>query len=540
VAPALARETYLEALSAALIAGRLADGGGLFEAGQAVRLACPPPEPGRPEDLLLDGLAVLVTDGYASAVPLLIRALAAFGRPDLPAADGLRWSWLAGHAAGLTWDFDSWDSFSARFVELGHETGALTVLPVALSTRAGARLFAGDLAAATSLGWQEAAVAQVTGSRIAPYAALGLAAFQGKESDASRLIESGTADVLRRGEGAGLSFIQWAAALLYNGLGRFQEALNWARQASNDSRAQRFTGWALTELIEAAVRAGDRDQGLGALRRLSEGTQASATDWGLGIEARSRALLSGGETAERLYREVIDRLGHTPLRPDLARGHLLYGEWLSRLQRRPDAREQLRRAHAVFTDCGMAGFAERARAELQANGKRMLQQDPQTPPALTEQEMRIARLAAGGATNAEIAARLFISASTVDYHLRKVFRKLGVRSRRQLARRMSRTDAAELLLPALPAIAGTRSRWPSPVCHLFRFLQRKVHFSPQVQHSLGPIRPEQFRLYYCRQAIQELFLIFIEDNVIIDPRPHHLISAYLEPLVDVGVLRPCR
>ena len=315
VAPALARETYLEALSAALIAGRLADGEGLLDAGPAVRLACPPPEPGRPTDLLLDGLALLITDGYAPAVPLLTRALSAFGSPDLPVTDGLRWLWLAGHAAGLMWDFRSWDSISARFVQLGRETGTLTVLPVALSTRAGARLFAGDLAAAASLGWEEAAVAQATGSKIAPYASLGLAAFQGQESDAFRLIKSGTEDVLRRGEGAGLSFIQWAAALLHNGLGRYQEALDWARQASDDSRAQRFAGWALAELVEAAAGVGDRDQAFGALQRLREGTRASATDWALGIEARSLALLSNGETAERLYREAIDRLGRTPAAP---------------------------------------------------------------------------------------------------------------------------------------------------------------------------------------------------------------------------------
>jgi DNA-binding CsgD family transcriptional regulator len=441
-APAVARKTYLEALSAALIAGRLSDGG-LLEAGRAVRAAGPAPEPAGPADLLLDGLGLLITDGYPAAVPLLTRAMNAFLSPALPTADGLHWFWIAGHAAGLIWDFGSWNSVSARFVQLGHETGALGLLPVALNTHAGARLLAGDLAAAASLSGQEAAVEQVTGSQIAPYASLGLAVFQGSESDALRLIESGTADVLHRGEGAGLSFIQWAAALLHNGLGRHQEALNWARRAADDSRAQRFTGWALVELIEAAARVGDRDEGLGALRRLSEGTRASATDWALGVEARSRALLSRGEAAERLYLEAIERLGRTPLRPDLARAHLLYGEWLGQLTRRPDAREQLRRAHALFSGCGMTGFAERARAELQASGERVLQHDPQAPPTLTEQETLIARLAAGGATNAEIAARLFISASTVDYHLRKVFRKLGVTSRRQLARRMLLTGRPE-------------------------------------------------------------------------------------------------
>jgi len=442
-APALAREAYLEALSAALIAGRLADGG-LLQAGRAVRTARPTPAPAGPADLLLDGLGLLVTDGYPAAVPLLTRSVSAFGGPGPLTAQGLPWFWMAGHAAGLIWDFGGWNTLSARFAQLAHETGAVTFLPVALSTHAGARLFAGDLAAAASLGGQEAAVAQATGSQIAPYASLGLAVFQGREGDALSLIESGTADVLRRGEGAGLTFIQWAAALLYNGLGRPQQALPWARRAADDSPAQRFTGWALAELVEAAARAGDRDEGLGALGRLSEGTRASATDWGLGIEARSRALLSRGEDAERRYREAIERLGRTPLRPDLARAHQLYGEWLGRQSRRPQAREQLRRAYALFAECGMTGFAERARSELQASGERVPIPDPQAPPALTEQETQIARLAAGGATNAEIAARLFISASTVDYHLRKVFRKLSVTSRRQLARRMLRTGALEL------------------------------------------------------------------------------------------------
>jgi DNA-binding CsgD family transcriptional regulator len=306
------------------------------------------------------------------------------------------------------------------------------VLPVALNTRAGACLFAGDLDLAASLSAEDAAVTQATGSRIAPYAALGLAAFQGREADAARLIESGTADVLGRGEGTGLTFIQWAAALLNNGLGRYAEALDWAARASEDSPAQRFTGWALAELVEAAARGGEPTTAAGALQRLSESTRPSATDWALGIEARSRALLSDGETAERLYQKAIERLGRTRLRPDLARSHLLYGEWLRRERRRLDAREQLRHAYGMFTEIGMEAFAERARIELQATGERARKRTPETRADLTPQEAQIARLAANGATNAEIAARLFISASTVDYHLRKVFRKLGVTSRRQL------------------------------------------------------------------------------------------------------------
>jgi DNA-binding CsgD family transcriptional regulator len=434
--PALASETYLEAFSAALLAGRLATGGGLRQTAEAARMAIPPPRPGHPPDLLLDGFARLITDGYPAGVSPLRQAVSAFRSPGLPAGDGLRWLWLAGHAAGLIWDYESWDELSGRFVQLGRETGTLTVLPVALSTRAGACLFAGELASAASLAGEEAAVSLVTGSRIAPYAALGLAAFQGREAEAAALIETGTADVLRRGEGVGLSFIQWAGAVLHNGLGHYQAALDWARQASADSPAQRFTGWALAELIEAAVRGGETGQGMDALTRLTAATQASGTDWALGIEARSRALLAGGQQAERLYLEAIERLSRTRLRPDLARARLLYGEWLRRERRRQDARGQLRRACQMFSDYGMEAFAQRARIELQATGERARKRTADTGRYLTPQEAQISRLAATGATNAEIAARLFISASTVDYHLRKVFRKLAVTSRRQLARHL--------------------------------------------------------------------------------------------------------
>jgi DNA-binding CsgD family transcriptional regulator len=391
------------------------------------------------KDLMLAAVARLITDGPASAAPLLRQAVSASVALDPSTADGARWQWLAGHAAGLAWDYESWDAISARFVRLAHDTGTLTVLPVALNTRAGACLLAGDLAQAAVLAGEAAAATQATGIKIAPYAGLGLAAFQGREADALRLIETGTADVLDRGEGTGLTFIQWAAALLHNGLGRYPEALDWATRASEDSDAQRFSGWALAELIEAAARTGQRDAAAAALRRLSEDTRAAATDWGLGVEARARALLSDGETAECRYREAVERLRRTRLRPELARSHLVYGEWLRRERRRLDAREQLRRAHELFTDIGMEAFAERARVELEATGEHARRRTPRARADLTPQETQISRLAATGTTNAEIAARLFISASTVDYHLRKVFRKLGVTSRRQLASRLAQS-----------------------------------------------------------------------------------------------------
>ena len=432
--PGLARETYLEAVLAALLAGRLATGGGLLAAAQAARAAPSPPHPPRPPDLLLDGFALLITDGYAASAPLLKRAVSAFLSQDLPAQDGLRWLWLAGAAAGLLWDHEGWDTLSARLVQLGRDTGALNVLPMALSTRAGAYLFTGQLSQAASLGAEEAAVTEATGSRIAPYAALALAAFEGHESDATQLIHVGTKDVLHRGEGLGLSFIQWAAALLHNGLGHYREALDWAQQASDDTHAQRYKSWALAELVEAAARCGAPEHAADACQQLTESTRASGTDWALGIDACSRALLSDGQVAEDLYREAVSRLGRTRLRVSLARAHLLYGEWLRRERRRLDARAQLHYAHRMFTEFGMEGFAGRARVELEATGERARKRIAETLTNLTPQETQIARLAADGATNAEIAARLFISANTVDYHLRKTFRKLGVNSRSQLAR----------------------------------------------------------------------------------------------------------
>jgi DNA-binding CsgD family transcriptional regulator len=256
--------------------------------------------------------------------------------------------------------------------------------------------------------------------------------------------------VISRGEGTGLTFIQWAAALLYNGLGRYAEALDWAVRAAEDSTAQRFTCWALAELVEAAARADQRATAAAALRRLSEPAQAGATDWALGIEARSGALLDDGEAAERLYAEAVERLGRTGLRPDLARAHLLYGEWLRRERRRLDAREHLRQAHDLFAGIGMEAFAERARIELQATGERARKRGPEACVDLTPQEAQIARRAGDGATNAEIAARLFISASTVDYHLRKVFRKLGVTSRRQLSQLLLTSTAGPLATGARP------------------------------------------------------------------------------------------
>ena len=440
--PRLARETYLDALAAAISAGRLALGGGMREVAEAAR-AAPPPPPGPPRgpDLLLDGLALLVTEGYPAGAPVLRQAVSAFRRPDVSAEEGLRWLWLASRAAWMVWDYPSWDVLSDRQVTLASDAGALFALPLAFNMRAGVHVFAGEFTEAASMVAQAESVIEVTGSSLAPYGSLALAVFRGREAQAAQLIQTATDDVGRRGEGRALSLMDWADAVLCNSLGRYEEALAAAQRASEDSLAVQFTGWALVELVEAAVRSGVPERAAGALQRLCGIARACGTDWVLGAEARSRALVSDGAAAEILYREAIDRFGRTRLRVDLARARLLYGEWLRRQRRRRDARDQLGRAHEIFDSVGAAAFAERARTELRATGGHARQQTAETPDTLTAQEALIARLAGDGASNPEIAAQLFISPATVAYHLRKVFTKLGISSRNQLA-------------PALPARPG--------------------------------------------------------------------------------------
>ena len=428
-----AREIYLDALSAAVFASRLADRGGLQEVAEAVLAAKRPLHSSRAADLLLDGLALLITEGHAAGAPSLRAAVSAFRADSLPRDEGLRWLWVACQAAGLLWDYDAWDALSGRLVQLARDAGALSVLPIGLSTRGGVHLFAGERTAAASMMAAVEAIADVTG-RSAPYAALGVVVWRGREAEASELIETATAEVVCRGEGEGLTYIHWLTALLNNSLGRYEVALAAAERAAEDSRAVWFSTWGLVELIEAASRNLRDERAADALERLSETTAASGTDWALGIEARSRALLSEGDLAENHYRQAVELLGRTRVRVELARAHLLYGEWLRRERRRLDAREHLRRAHAMFTDFGMEAFAERARVELEATGAHARRRTVETRDELTPQEAQISRLVADGATNQEVAAQLFISASTVDYHLRKAFRKLGVRSRYELAR----------------------------------------------------------------------------------------------------------
>jgi DNA-binding CsgD family transcriptional regulator len=432
----LARATYLEALSAAMFAGRLSRlGSGVHEVARATMAAPRPSGLLRAPDLLLDGLATLFTEGYRPAVPILRQAESGFDA-DMSAAEQLHWLWLASISAVLLWDDVRWETLSERNVQLARETGALGELTHALGMRAHVHFFAGELATAASVVDEIRATAEATGGKLPPYAPVGLAAMRGREAETVGLIDGCREELMRRREGIGISVLDWAEAVLYNGLGRYGEACAAAVRVAEQPDDVNSSSWGMVELIEAAVRAGTPELAAEAYGRLLDMTQASATDWGLGIAARSRALLAGDAGAESLYREAIERLGRTRLRPELARARLLYGEWLRRQRRHTDARGELRIAHEMFNEFGMEAFAERTRRELQATGEHPRRRTPDTRDQLTPQERQIARLAAEGRTNREIAAQLSISPNTVDYHLRKTFRKLDVKWRTQLVHRL--------------------------------------------------------------------------------------------------------
>jgi DNA-binding CsgD family transcriptional regulator len=433
--PGLARETYLDAWQAALFAGHLAVGGDLEEVSRAVRVLPPPERPPRPADLLLDGLALLVTDGPAAAAPVLRQAISAFADPDVPVAERLRWSWMAQAASLPLWDGAGWRLIVPP-LQLARDVGELDQLPILLAIRAVAAAWRGDLTAATSLIAEADAAREATGARLVAYAAMVLAAFRGSQAEAVPLIEATLEQAVAVGQGAAVTWADWVTAILYNGLGRYAEALAAARQAAGH-RMVHLSMWALPELVEAAARTGNTGLAGEALDQLSDWTQAGGTDWGLGVEARCRALLSHGEQADRLYRQAIDRLGRTGMRPDLARAHLLYGEWLRRQRRRADAREQLRTARQMLDAIGMEAFAEQARRELLAAGGSAPRRAVTARAELTSQEAQIARLAADGLSNQEIGVRLFLSPRTVQYHLGKVFAKLDITSRAQLSRALS-------------------------------------------------------------------------------------------------------
>jgi len=429
----LARDTYLAALFASLVAGRLAQPGGhLLEIAKAAQTVAPAVDPPLPRDLLLDALARMITDGRAAAEPQLRRAVQEFRAEQVSADDMLDWGLLASGAAIMLWDFSSWAELSRRHLELVRASGALAPLSAALNAHRMLAVFGGDFEAAESLGIEESAVKEVTGAQKTSYGALLLAAYHGRSAEVSRLIAATASDAIARGEGLGLQHANWAAAVLHNGLGRYAEALSAARQAAEEDYAPFVRQGVLPELIEAAVKDGQRAVAAEGLRRLAT-TTIKGSDWASGMEARCRAMLSDGDEAEHWYTEAVECLSRTPLRTDLARARLLYGEWLNAEHRRADARHQLRSAYDLFAAIGADAFAERARSELLATGENVRKRDVDRHSELTAQEEQIARLARDGRTNPEIAAALFISSRTVEWHLRKVFTKLGITSRKGLA-----------------------------------------------------------------------------------------------------------
>jgi DNA-binding CsgD family transcriptional regulator len=428
-----ARDTYLDALVAAHFAGRLAHGTDLRVAAEVASRAPPPDSPPTASDLLLDGLATALSDGYTAGAPVLQQAVRAFRGPSVTVSEQLRWLWPAAHVAMALWDDESYEVLSARHIELGRQSGLLAVLPTALTTRVVASAFAGEFVVADRLITEMRVLTDAMDVPMPSYGPLFLSGWRGNEATLAELSRTAMEENTARGEGAGLAFADYAHAVLYNGLGRYDEAL--AAATSIDAfEAEGFVIYTagLVELIEAAARSGAPDRATGALQRLSDATAATGTDWGAGVRARSHALLSTKEAAEPQYRDAIERLARTRIRPQLARAHLVYGEWLRRQNRRVEARHQLRVAHEMLTGIGVTAFAERARRELIATGETVRRRNVETLTELTAQEAHIAELAVAGHTNLEIGARLFISTRTVEWHLRKVFTKLGVASRRDL------------------------------------------------------------------------------------------------------------
>jgi DNA-binding CsgD family transcriptional regulator len=432
--PGSAREAYLEAIGAAIFAGRLNGPVGPREVAAAAQRAPSGPEPPRATDLLLDGLATRFTEGYLAGVAPLRRALQAFERDAGDDADDVtRWLWLPWLVAGDLWDDEIWHELATRAVRLARDSGALIGLPLALGYRAVVDVHAGEFAAASELIDEADAITEATGNAPAKYSSLLLAAWSGVEAPALEYIDRGLENATGRGEGRGIGAVGYFSAVLFNGLGRYEAALASAQRACEYEDLGIF-GFCLVELVEAAARSGAHEDALAALRQLEERTSAAGTNWALGLQAWSRALLSDGQAAEASYTEAIERLGRSRITIHLARAHLVYGEWLRRENRRVDAREQLRSAHELFSHAGAEAFAERARRELRATGETARTRTHETRGVLTSQEAQIARLAQQGLSNPEIGAQLFISPRTVQYHLRKVFQKLEITSRNQLGR----------------------------------------------------------------------------------------------------------
>ncbi|TCO42336.1 regulatory LuxR family protein [Kribbella antiqua] len=434
----LARETYLMAWGAAIFAGQ---GEVIVQICDAVR-ALPPAEVPRPIDLVLDGYARLTASGRAAATPTLQRAATAVAQ--LPVEDVLRWGWVAAGAGAAVWDHEAMLATYTRQVQIVRDAGALGQLPIHITTLAVTLLGMGDFAGAAALIAEADAAAAATSSPIAPYPALWLEALRGREAEGAALIVSTIDQAGAAGQRHGVTTALWAAAVLYNGLARYEEAASAAREATANTYEPWVSAWALPELIEAAERGGDSALAREALERLTAITAPAGTDWALGIEARSRALVSSGTETDGLYCDAIELLGRTQMRPELARAHLLYGEWLRRQGRRVEARAQLRSAYDMFVSIGMEAFAERARRELMATGETVRKRTAGASASdeLTPQELQIALLVRDGLSNPEVGARLFLSPRTVEWHLRKVFAKLSITSRRHLRDALEGSDRA--------------------------------------------------------------------------------------------------
>ncbi|MEV0821674.1 helix-turn-helix transcriptional regulator [Nonomuraea rubra] len=436
----LARETYRDALNAAMAAGRLPSGAQAADIAGAT-LAAPPGPPPRRNDLLLNGVALAATEGYAAGVPLVRQALDDFRADGVSREEGLGWLPFACRMAHNVWDFETWSVLSVRLADLARETGALSVLPSALHMLVANRVLAGELDFAGVLADEAATIGEVTGSRsLAQYSALVLEAWRGREAETRQAREAVLRDPAIQGEGKVDTATQWATAVLCNGLGRYEDAYAAAERSA--AHPQELGGTymrSLIELVESAARSGRRARAAEAAQRIDEMARAAGTDWALGTSALTRAQASGGAEAEALYQEAIERLGRTEVRTSLARARLLYGEWLRRENRRVDAREHLGLAYEALSQMGAEAFAERARHELQATGETVRKRTVDEPATLTAQEAHIARLAGEGLTNPEIGAQLFISPHTVEWHLRKVFTKLGIVSRKQISAKLAQS-----------------------------------------------------------------------------------------------------
>lgn len=349
--------------------------------------------------------------------------------------EDLRLLMIASTASLFAWDDSSLDALTRRHVGLTREIGATSEIPLALSSWVNAQIYLGDVADAASVIAELNAATEATGVSLAPYAAVCIAAMRGDRDEALRLIEGTVAESAARGEGNGVTNARWLEAQLHNAFGDYKRALAAARQAAEFPPELGATQWVLPELVEAAVRQGETTQAQAAADRLGVIATAIGSDWALGLSMRSHGLLSDGDTADRYYRSSLEHLGRTRVRVELARTHLVYGEWLRRERRRGESRTQLRAALELFVELGRGAFAERTRRELNALGDVVGRPVPRAGDTqLTAQETQVAQLARAGLSNPEIGARLYISARTVQYHLGKVFTKLGITSRTQLDR----------------------------------------------------------------------------------------------------------